>query len=364
MSQLDTNLSVSRSTLFSILILSCCLKLTGQTETKAFKFDFEGRQYSGAIDIPAKAPKSLVILVPGSGPTNMVAGDEIYDNICSAFVQFGLAVMVYDKAGCGESQGTFDYNQSVQNSSEELLSAIGELRRLKIPGSKNIGLWSLSRGGWISPLAISQDPQIAYWISASGPDHLETIGYFFEANWRVNGRSESEIDLLYSEWLEGYTIQRKGGSYEEYLAASPNLSKDPMILSLRGGKFNTEENYYSFQKVQQNKEFDEETGLEIVVPDFSSILKKTSCPVLAIFGESDSQVDWQRSKVLYKRTIGLNGKLTSISLPNCNHLLLSCETGGYQENLEELKSKGLGRPCEGYFNAIQSWLIDLGYISH
>ncbi len=357
----NTNRFLFYLILICIITLSSCSKLLGQVSTQDFEFSFEGKKYSGVIDIPSKEPKSIIVLIPGSGPTNMVSGDEYYNNLRSTFVQLGLAVMAYDKAGCGESEGTFDYNQSVQNSSEEVLSAIRDLRKLEIPGSRNIGLWSLSRGGWISPLVINKDSNISYWISASGPDHLETIGYFFEANWRVNGKSESEIDLLYSEWLEGYTIQRKGGSYQEYLAASPNLSKDPMILSLRRGKFNTEEKYYSFQQVQQNQKFDEETGLAIVVPDFSSILKNISCPVLAIFGEKDSQIDWQRSSVLYKQTIGLNGKLTSISLPNCNHLLLSCETGGYHENLEELKSKGLGRPCDGYLKAMQSWLVDLNY---
>ncbi|MEM7511363.1 MAG: alpha/beta hydrolase [Bacteroidota bacterium] len=335
--------------------------LQGQERSEPFEFTFEDKVYSGLIDYPEGEPNSLIILIPGSGRTNMVEGNWYYEDLQTMFVEQGLAVMVYDKAGCGKSEGAFDYNQSVQNSSLEVLAAIAELREQKIPGSDQIGLWSHSRGGWIAPLVIQQDPEIAYWISASGPDHLETIGYFFEANWRVQGRSEEEIELLYAEWLAGFTIQRKGGTYEEYLAASPNVKKDSMMLALRGGKFNTEEKFYSFQKVLEGESFDEETGLTIIVPDFAEVLSEIKCPVLAVFGEKDSQVHWQRSLALYQKTIGENDLLTYMTLPDGNHFLLSCETGGYLEKISELRERGLGQPCEGYYPKIQSWLSSLGY---
>ncbi len=349
------------SVLFCVILFYGCIQNQERRKSEAFEFSFEGKKYSGLIDIPAKTPKSLIVLVPGSGRTNMVEGDKYYERLRNMFVDLGLAVMVYDKAGCGESEGKFDYNQSVQNSSEEVLAAIEELRKLRVSGSENIGLWGISRGGWVCPLVINQDSKISYWISASGPDHLETIGYLFEANWRVLGKSEAEIEMLSSEWLAGFTIQRQGGSYEEYLAASPNLKNDSLILALRNGKFNTIENYLSFQKVLQNQEFDEETGLTIVVPDFAETLTKINIPVLAIFGEKDSQVDWRRSLALYQKTIGANNNLTYLTLPDCNHNIISCETGLFGESLEELESKGLGKPCEGYYSKIQTWLTSLGY---
>ena len=336
-------------------------QLYGQETSNPFEFTFEDKVYSGLITYPVGEPKSMIILIPGSGRTNMVEGNWYYEDLQSIFLEQGLAVMVYDKAGCGKSEGTFDYNQSVQNSSLEVLAAINELRKQGIPGSDQIGLWSHSRGGWIAPLVIQQDPSIAYWISASGPDHLETIGYFFEANWRVQGRSEEEIELLYSEWLAGFTIQRKGGTYEEYLAASPNVKKDSMMLALRGGKFNTEEKFYSFQKVLEGETFDEETGLTIIVPDFVEVLGGIKCPVLAVFGEKDSQVHWQRSLALYQQTIGENDLLTHITLPDGNHFLLTCETGGYLEKISDLRDRGLGLPCEDYYPKVQSWLSSLGY---
>jgi hypothetical protein len=42
----------------------------------------------------------------------------------------------------------------------------------------------------------------------------------------------------------------------------------------------------------------------MLVPNFEQIMLKVQGPVLAIFGENDSQVNWRQTKTLYERTIG------------------------------------------------------------
>jgi CubicO group peptidase (beta-lactamase class C family) len=70
----------------------------------------EGRRYSGLIDLPdQKAVVALVVLVPGSGKTNVVAGNWFHD-IRSHFSEQGIACLVWDKTGCGKSEGVFNYN--------------------------------------------------------------------------------------------------------------------------------------------------------------------------------------------------------------------------------------------------------------
>lgn len=166
--------------------------------TDTLAFSFEGRKYSGLIDLPEqKAPISIIVIVPGSGKTNIVAGNWFH-SLRTQFTEQGLACVVWDKAGCGKSEGTFDYNQTVQNSASEVLAAITELKSKNIPGSEKIGLWGISRAGWICPLVIEQYP-IAFWISVSGTDDKETFGYLLEANFPIQGRSEAQTKLLVSE---------------------------------------------------------------------------------------------------------------------------------------------------------------------
>ena len=79
-------------------------------------------------------------------------------------------------------------------------------------------------------------------------------------------------------------------------------------------------------------------------------------PVLALFGENDSQVDWRKTKKLYEETIGENpdSGLSVKVFKNCNHNLQKCITCGYQEDLSALKWQA----CDNYYETMESWLKD------
>ena len=323
-----------------------------------FQFQFEGKKYAGLLDIPnGIKTKSLIVLVPGSGKTKVFTGKWNYE-LRKNLNSIGIATFAYDKSGCGKSEGEFDYNQSIDNSSDELLAAIKELRKQKIPGSQNIGLWGISRAGWICPLAISKDQKIKYWISVSGPNNLGNMYHLLTTNWAIQGKSKGEVENLGKEWLAGLTIQRTGGTYSEYMDATPTLQQDKFIKKLRG-EYN-EDRFLSYQNylIESDVVFDEESGLQIMIEGFEETLEQIKIPVLAIFGEKDSQVDWKETISLYQKTIAKNSSLTIKTLSDCNHNILTCETGGFDENYKVLKEKGLGETCDGYFETIKSWLAD------
>ncbi|MEM9981282.1 MAG: alpha/beta hydrolase, partial [Bacteroidota bacterium] len=149
--------------------------------------------------------------------------------------------------------------------------------------------------------------------------------------------------------------------YAEYVAATPTLMQDSFIKKLRG-EYN-EEKFLKFQTylIENKVPIDEKTGLQIMVEGVDKTLNSIEIPVLAIFGEKDSQVDWQETIQLYRETIGKNASLTIETLPNCNHFIRTCETGGYDESYRVLKEKGLGQPCDGYYTTIQSWIKERAF---
>ncbi len=325
-------------------------------DTTTFNFSFEGRKYSGILDLPQGVEvKSLVVLVPGSGKTAAYTGEWNY-TLRVELNKLGVATFAYDKPGCGNSEGEFDYNQSVENSSDELVAAINALQEQKIPGTHNIGLWGLSRAGWICPLAITKAPAVNYWISVSGPNHLDNMFHLLTTNWAIEGKSEAEVDQLGKEWLAGFAIQRAGGSYTEYQEATPSLAQDSFMNVIRG-EYN-EARFLKFQSylIDNDVKLDEETGLQIMLEDFDKILNEVTIPVLAIFGENDSQVDWKATMKLYQRALGNADLLQTESISNCNHFIKTCETGGFRETRAVLEAKGLGGICPGYLAVITDWV--------
>jgi uncharacterized protein len=335
-------------------------KCNGTTDT--LSFIFEGKRLSGFLDFPGnQKPSAIVIMVPGYGKTNFGDANWYYDSLRSNLVKTGLACFQWDKAGCGKSEGIFDANQPVENSAKEVLSAINELKARKIPGSDKIGLWGISRAGWICPLVIQQYPKILFWISVSGTDDKENFGYLLESHFRIEGRSETQTQLLVSEWKKGNDVFRKGGSFEEYQNATQNLRKDSFWISVSGAPY-TKERYVQTQKdfIKENHQFDEESGLMIYVANFRDILNSVKCPVLAIFGEKDANIDWRKTRTLYNETIGKNknGNLTIKTLQNCNHSMINCKTGGLYEKMEKWEY------CDNYVETINLWLKNIEITKH
>ncbi|MEM0934182.1 MAG: alpha/beta hydrolase, partial [Bacteroidota bacterium] len=99
---------------------------------------------------------------------------------------------------------------------------------------------------------------------------------------------------------------------------------------------------------------DTESGLWVYINDFDQTLLKINCPVLALFGANDSQVDWRKTKKLYEETIGANpdSELTVKVFENCNHVLQKCITCGWREDLSALKWKA----CDAYYETMEEWL--------
>lgn len=343
--------------LVTISLLFVVVTAYSQVRTDTFSFHFDGKRYYGIIDQPQQKPaRALAVIIPGSGKTNIVE-ENWFSNLRKRFAEVGIASLIWDKAGCGKSEGLFDYNQSVYNNASEAVAAIKEAQSRSIPGAEKIGLWGISRGGWICPLVVEQTP-IAFWISVSGTDDKENFGYLLQTNFAIEGRSEAQIQLLVAEWKKGNELFNNGGSFQEYQQATANLRQDSFWMAVSGSPY-TQEGYERNQK-QYMKDpplHDKASGLRIYIQGFDTLLNKIDCPVLALFGEKDSQVNWRNTLDLYKKTIGKNSaaRLTWKVFPDCNHNMLTCQTGGYREDLTKFEA------CTGYYDAMLSWLKDIGF---
>lgn len=354
---------IKRRGFILILIIACFWAIHptfAQITSQPFEFQFEGKTLRGLIEIPAEQePTAVVVLIPGSGRTDFVEGGW-FSNLRRRLVSFGLAVCLWDKMGCGGSDGEFDVLQPVENSAEEALAAIQHLKSLNIPGSETVGLWGLSRAGWICPMINKQFP-VDFWISVSGTDDKENYGYLLRSNLLIAGKSEEEADRLYESWMLGHRYICTQASYEDYLSAIEPVLQDSTCLELFGYtpvQEITPEGRKDYQEQQQTYTskgyFDNESGLWVYLDNFAGTLRQLKCPVLALFGANDSQVDWRKTKQLYEQAIGENpaANLTTKVFENCNHTLQKCTTCAYREDLSALQWQA----CDGYYDTMEEWL--------
>ncbi len=336
-----------------VFLALIALNANAQGDKQLLDFEFAGMSLNGILNIPKDTqPKGIVLIVHGSGRTNAIE-QNWYGDVRAAMLKAGYATYMWDKMGCGKSEGTFNYNQTVQNSASEVIAAINALQEKKIIGSDKIGLWGISRAGWINPIVINQYPDIKFWISISGVDDKENFKYLLEENLKINGTPEDSIAILTEELTKGYRLVHTGARFETYMDATENLRNNKFLNRFNNGNLITEEAYYKYQENFKKEQFDKETNLQVYIKDFELILSKIDCPVLALFGEKDKHVDWKKTKILYEETLGRNVDLTIQSFPNCNHNLYQCQTGGFYEFQDD--NLPWDR-CEGFLDAITNWL--------
>ncbi|MFK7887628.1 MAG: alpha/beta hydrolase family protein [Gammaproteobacteria bacterium] len=329
--------------------------------TEPVQFEANGRTLSGLYSAPVgQVAQALVIIVHGYGKTNVLKANAYYD-LRTRLADQGIASFVWDKPGCGDSEGEFDANQPVASSAQEVVAAAAFLRVEQLPGTGQIGLWGISRAGWIAPLALAKDPALAFWISVSGVDDKESFGYLLASNWRIEGYDQSAIDRLLAQWMRGNAIAMGAGSYNDYVAATTDYHADPFVqfVSGRDGMI-SEEVFESWRAAWKamSPSVDPKTGLAIYVEDFPQLLSGLNVPVLAMFGEKDTSVDWRAARALYQKTIGANPKanLTIRTFPDGNHNLHVSETGGFREMMEVLNDP---QRVPGYYGAMFGWLKDV-----
>ncbi len=84
------------------------------------------------------------------------------------FAEHGVAALAYDKRGVNES--TRDFRRvAFTDLAPDGLAAVAVLRARADIDPGRIGVWGLSQGGWLGPLAASQSKDVAFVIAVSGP---------------------------------------------------------------------------------------------------------------------------------------------------------------------------------------------------
>ncbi|MGB6228677.1 MAG: alpha/beta hydrolase [Litorimonas sp.] len=327
--------------------------------------DFEFRSgrttLSGVYDPPStdEPARGLVLFIHGYGPSD-VRGWNMYAELRERFNDLGFATAVWDKPGQGRSGGEFDINQPVRSSADEVVAAARHLRELDVPGAHNIGLWGISRAGWIAPLALSRDEALTFWISVAGTTAEDNFPHLLLSNLPHEGGTEEEATRLRGEWQAGCEALRTGAPYERYLAATETLRANEYILGMRGAWPSRLQ--YGLQQARCKDgscpETDDALCAYVFVEAFDRMLAELDVDVLALFGERDLNIDWRRTRTLYEDTIGRNpeASLSIVTFPEADHNIDRSETG----SLREMQSRDGAVKADGYYDVQAEWLARQG----
>jgi pimeloyl-ACP methyl ester carboxylesterase len=127
--------------------------------------DHDGVALAGSLWWPSGPPRSLVIMHPGSGPSDR-HNDELFPPIRAALVAAGHAVASFDKRGVGGSSGS-PATAGIEQQAGDLLACAATVRERV--GGRPVGAFGHSQGGWVVYEAASAGGVVDFAIANSGP---------------------------------------------------------------------------------------------------------------------------------------------------------------------------------------------------
>jgi pimeloyl-ACP methyl ester carboxylesterase len=280
---------------------------------------------SGTIVLPpTKGPYPAVVIVLGS--SGWVRNEA--ESIAQFFVLNGVAALIYDKRGCGNSTG--DYNNcSYDDFAGDALAGAELLKNRPDINPHQIGLWGGSEGGWIVSLAASRSADVAFIINMSGPgiSPEETSAYQVEHWMKAEGYSKADAAEARSLYLLNSRYFRTGSDGSEVEAARKADQNKPWYNELS-------RNYFSFTKKTKLV-----AGYDPVVA-----LHQVHCPVLAMFGEADPLVPARQSAAIWKTALRQAGNHDVVIkiFPHAGHTMADPRTGA---------------PVPGFVALQRNWLL-------
>ncbi|RSM41683.1 alpha/beta hydrolase [Amycolatopsis balhimycina DSM 5908] len=106
---------------------------------------------------PGAARLPGLVMVHGSGAHSR----EDYRDQAEAFARQGIATLIYDKRTEGYSQ----FERSYPTLADDALAAVEALRKRPEVDPARVGVWGLSEGGWVAPLAASKSSDVAFVVT-------------------------------------------------------------------------------------------------------------------------------------------------------------------------------------------------------
>ncbi|HKV99467.1 MAG TPA: CocE/NonD family hydrolase [Vicinamibacterales bacterium] len=267
-----------------------------------------------------------VVLFHGSGPEprNRWTGRW--------FAAHGIAALAYDKRGVNESTGDFRAVSFTELAADGL-AGVAWLKARADVNAAQIGVWGLSQGGWLGPLAASQSRDIAFVIAVSGPgvSPAEQMIFYYGNQLRESGFSDQEVAAAGETRRRVWHYLSTSTGADEARTALDRARREPWFATMdeqSGGLFGKPTDVLlNDPAIRARVWFRVEADYDPTVA-----LRKLTVPALFIFGDQDQLVPVPRSVEIIRDTLTRAGHraFEIVVFPGGDHIIRTPSSGGVQ----------------------------------
>ena len=286
---------------------------------------------AGTLTMPGgDGPFPLAILISGSGPQNRdsdILKHKPFLVIADHLTRNGIAVLRYDERGVGKSTGAF-IKATSEDLAEDAEAVFTFAETLDKIDKSKVGIIGHSEGGMIAPWIASRNKNVDFIVSIAGPAIPITE---LMTNQNVNilkqsGMSDEGLNLTKESLPKIYALVNQDKIPSEIFdTLITEVHKYYDSLSIEDQKLiaPSKASYY----MQLTQTFFSPWFRYFLNYDPSTTWEKVTCPVLAVNGSKDIQVDAESNILAIKEHLKKAGNTnvhTKI-FEGMNHLMQPCE---------------------------------------
>ena len=267
----------------------------------------------GTLTLPQGCDKSTkaVVMVTGSGQQNRdeeIFGHKPFAVIADALARNGIASLRYDDRGWGNKAIRFS-DFTTDDFKQDATTAIDFLRRR----FTTVGVVGHSEGGTIA-LMLASEGKADFIVSLAGMaiSGKQTLLNQNIATLRSIGMQEDAVEKFSGVISDIFDKVAAGQDFDEYLKGAENMENFKPVIE------------------QAKKLLTSPYMRHFITIDIRASLPNIKCPVLALNGKKDTQVEYKQNLDTLENGL-VNCSHETIAYDDLNHLFQHCTNGSIVE---------------------------------
>lgn len=318
---------------------------TTKVATEERRFTNGDTELAGTLYMPANRKLVAAVVVTHSA-SSPLRDAPLYDHLKTALPALGIAVFAYDRRGSGQS-GAKTAGGDFTLLADDAIAAVQSLKGDARIDPKRIGIWGLSQGGWIGPLAASRSADVAFVIAVSAPVVTADVQMLFSSTNHLiaNGHSQAEVDQMTATRKAVDDYMRGSGSREAAQKMIDAARTQPWFKYTYMGETVRDRSVSGWRREIEN--------------DPLKNLSAVAVPTLVLYGADDAVVPVAVSVERLRAIAPQMPKMTVHSIAGADHAM---EASADRSILLDPKHDGTESPDSAeYLALLGGWLTGEGF---
>jgi uncharacterized protein len=268
-----------------------------------FQVERDDAVLAGSLALPERTPAPALVAVHGAEAATR--DYALYQHLHTVLPPAGFVAVTFDRRGEGASTGEPSAGR-FDLLADDVIAVVEQVAALPEIDGRRIGLWGISQGGWVAPLAATRSERVAFLVlvASAGVSPAKQMRWAVPRQLRLAGYGDEAVELQSTARAELEEVIHGRGSPERAQELLEAGSREP---------------WWRLAYLPDRLLDDEERRQWIEEMDFEPepVFARVRVPTLLVYGEDDDWMPVDLSVEAWRRARG--EEVDVVRLPGVGH---------------------------------------------